>query len=294
MVISGQHKAFVDATSVAEAIATLDKHGPEVTILAGGTDLLVQYLRGDIQPAIFLHIRRADELKGISFGPRTEIGAVTTHWQIASDPGLRRSHPALVEAAATVGGRQTQNAGTVAGNVVNASPAADLLPALLVSDATVTLKSASTVRELAVEDFVVGRRATQRKPKELVTKLSLEPVDAWTGETYLKIGRRGAMDVAIVGLAVRLAFDQEGAVTKARVAVCSVAPKAFRAREAESRLLGSRLDENTLVEAGELLLSSAAPIDDARATASYRSRLLAPLLRRAVLLCIERAGRGKS
>ncbi len=284
------HKAFVDATSVAEAVATLAEHGPEVTILAGGTDLMVQYLRADIHPTILLHVRRPDELKGIRYGTRTEIGAVTTHWQIASDPGLRDTHPALAEAAATVGGRQTQNVGTVAGNVVNASPAADLLPALLVSEATVTLRNTSNMRELTVDDFVIGRRATQRKPDELMTKLSLEPVGARTGETYLKIGRRGAMEVAIVGLAARLTFDEDGTVTEARIAVCSVAPRAFRARETERRLVGTKLDDQTLVEVSELLRRSAAPIDDSRATASYRSRLLAPLLKRGVLACRERAG----
>lgn len=288
-ITSGRHIAFVDATSLAEAIATLDEHGPEITILAGGTDLMVQYLRADIQPTILLHVRRLEELKGIVSGTRTEIGAVTTHWQIASDARLRSSHPALTEAAVTVGGRQTQNVGTLAGNVVNASPAADLLPTLLISDATVTLKSASKTREIAVEDFVIGRRATQRKPDELVTRLSLQPVGARTGETYLKIGRRGAMEVAVVGLAARLTFDEAGAVTQARIAVCAVAPRALRAREAEQRLLGSKLDEDTIVEAGELLRRAATPIDDARATAAYRSRLLAPLLRRAVVACREQA-----
>jgi aerobic carbon-monoxide dehydrogenase medium subunit len=294
MVMSGRRNAFIDATSVAEALATLNEQGPDVTILAGGTDLMVQYLRSDIQPGIFLHVRRPAELKGIHHGVRTEIGAATTHWRILSDPGLQKSHPALVEAASTVGGRQTQNAGTLAGNVVNASPAADLLPVLLVSDARVTLASASNVRDLTVEDFVVGRRATLRKPDELVTQLSLEPVDSMTGETYLKVGRRGAMEVAIVGLAARLTFDQDGAVAGARIAACSVGPKALRAREAEQRLLGSQLDERTLEEAGELLRRAATPIDDARATAAYRSRLLAPLLRRAVLICREQVARRES
>src|SRR5438094_5728520 len=135
---------------------------------------------------------------------RTLVGAAATHWQLATDPWIRTGHAAVAEAAATVGGRQTQNVGTVAGNVVNASPAADLLPVLLVSNTSVTLKSASTTREVAIEDFVVGRRSTQRRPEELVTRLSLQPVGPRTGETYLKIGRRGAMEVAIVGLAMRL------------------------------------------------------------------------------------------
>ncbi|MDQ2944022.1 MAG: FAD binding domain-containing protein [Candidatus Dormibacteraeota bacterium] len=261
-----------------------------MTILAGGTDLMVQYIRGDIDPTILLHVRRLEELKGIESGTRTEIGAVTTHWQIGSDTRLRASHPALTEAAATVGGRQTQNVGTLAGNVVNASPAADLLPVLLISDAFVSLTSASGSRELPVADFVIGRRVTQRKPDELVTKLSLEPVSGRSGETYLKIGRRAAMEVAVVGLAARLTFDQSGAVSQARIAVCSVATKALRAPAAEERLLGSKLEEDAIIEAGELLRRTASPIDDSRATAAYRSRLLAPLLRRAVLECRKRAG----
>ena len=281
--------AFVDAGSLAEALDTLHEEGPEVTILAGGTDLMVQYIRGDIHPATFLHVRRLEELKRIVSGATTEIGAVTTHWQIASNARLRASHPALAEAAATVGGRQTQNVGTLAGNVVNASPAADLMPVLLVSDAIVSLNSASGARELPIADFVIGRRATRRKLDELVTKLSLEPVGARTGEIYLKIGRRGAMEVAIVGLAARLTFDQSGSVSQARVAVCSVAPTALRVPDAEQRLLGSKLDEGTIIEAGELLRRAATPIDDSRATAAYRSRLLAPLLRRAVLECRKRA-----
>ena len=219
------------------------------------------------------------------------MGAVTTHWQILSNPRLRASHPALTEAAATVGGRQTQNVGTLAGNVVNASPAADLMPVLFISDAIVSLNSASGAREFPVANFVIGRRATQRKPDELVTKLSLEPVGAGCGEVYLKIGRRGAMEVAVVGLAARLTFDQSGTVSQARIAVCSVAPTALRMPDAEQRLLGSKLDEGTITEAGELLRRAVTPIDDSRATAAYRSRLLAPLLRRAVLECRKRAAR---
>ena len=282
---------FVDARGLAEAIATLREHGPRVTILAGGTDLMVQYIRGDVQPEILLHVRRLEELKGIVCGSRTEIGAVTTHWQIASRAEIRTSNPALAEASALVGSRQTQNVGTLAGNVVNASPASDLLPVLLISDATVTLLSATTTRELPVGDFVVGRRATTRQQDELVIKLSLEPIGARTGETYLKIGRRGAMEVAIVGLAARLTFDEDGAVTRARIAVCSAASKVFRALEAEQRLLGSTLDEETIREAGELVRRTASPINDARATADYRLRLLAPLIRRAVYACREQSAR---
>jgi carbon-monoxide dehydrogenase medium subunit len=281
---------FVDARELAEATAVLAERGPEVTLLAGGTDVMVQYLRGDLAPSTLLHVRGIAELVGIESNGRTVLGAATTYWQLMTDERVGARHPALVESAATVGGRQTQNVGTVAGNVVNASPAADLAPPLLVAEASVTLASASGARELPLDHFVLGRRTTDRRPDELVTCIALEPVGPRTGETYLKIGRRSAMEVAVVGLAARLAFAEGGTVSDARVAVCSVAPKPFRAREAEQELVGSRLEEATVREAGELLRRAASPIDDARATAAYRSRVLAPLLARAVAVCRERAG----
>jgi CO/xanthine dehydrogenase FAD-binding subunit len=281
---------FLDPPTLDEATAALADRGPEITLLAGGTDVMVQYLRGDIAPPALLHVRGIPELNGIEANGRTVLGAATTYWQLMTDERIRSRHPALVESAATVGGRQTQNVGTVAGNVVNASPAADLAPPLLVADATVTLASASGARELPLDDFVLGRRATDRRPDELVTRIAVEPLGERTGETYLKVGRRSAMEVAVVGLAARLSFAGDGTVADARLAVCSVAPKPFRAREAEQRLAGSRLEDDAVREAGELLRAAASPIDDARATAAYRSRVLAPLLARAVAACRERAG----
>jgi carbon-monoxide dehydrogenase medium subunit len=288
--LRGAGLAFIDARDLTEALDVLGKYGADATVLAGGTDVMVQYLRGDIRPTLLLHVRNVPELKGLSVVNPTVIGAATTHWQIVVNTGMRQAHAALAEAADTVGGRQTQNVGTIAGNVVNASPAADLLPALLIGDAKVTLASGSTTREIPLADFVVGRRSTLREPDELVVKLSLERAGVRTGETYLKVGRRGAMEVAIVGLAARVAFDEDGTVTDARIAVCSVAPTAFRVRDTERRLLGSKLDQETLREAGELLRRAAKPIDDARADAAYRTRVLAPLLERAARVCRERAG----
>src|ERR1044071_1501944 len=113
---------FLDPRTLSAAPAALADRGPELTLLAGGTDVMVQYLRGDISPAGLLHVRGIPELNGIEANGRTVIGAATTYWQLMSDERMRVRHPALVESAATVGGRQTQNVGTVAGNVVNASP----------------------------------------------------------------------------------------------------------------------------------------------------------------------------
>jgi carbon-monoxide dehydrogenase medium subunit len=281
---------FVDARELPEALATLAERGEEATVLAGGTDVMVQYLAGELAPSTLLHVRGIDALRGISSNGATRLGALTTHWQLMTSPEIGRDHAALGEAAATVGGRQTQNAGTVGGNIVNASPAADLLPPLLVANASLTLQSTSGTRELPLDGFLLGRKQTARRADELLTAVALERPGPRTGETYLKIGRRRAMEVAIVGLAARLTFDEDGTVADARLAVCSVAPTAYRASEAEASLRGTRLEKDAVTAAVQLLAASASPIDDPRATATYRRRVLAPLLERAVASCKTRAG----
>jgi carbon-monoxide dehydrogenase medium subunit len=280
---------FVDAHDVGQALEALDEQGDEAIVLAGGTDVVVQLLRGDISPGSLVHIRRLEELRGIEPGERTEIGALTTHWELITSPAIRVDHPALAQAALTVGGRQTQNVGTIAGNVVNASPAADLLPALLVADARVATASRSGGRSLPLEEFLLDRKQTALQPNELVTSISLERAGARTGETYLKVGRRGAMEVALVGLAVRLQLDDGDAIAQARIAACSVGPKAFRVPEAETALVGSRGEETAVAEAGRRLAAAARPIDDVRATAGYRGKTLAALLQNAVSTCIKLA-----
>ena len=280
---------FVDARTLDEALATLDERGEDATVLAGGTDVVVQLLQGSIRPRSLVYIRRLAELRGLSSGERTEIGALTTHWELRQNEAVCTDHPSLAEAAATVGGRQTQNVGTVAGNVVNASPAADLLPALLVADAQVRTVSSAGSRSLSLEDFLLDRKQTALLPTELVTSISLERPGPRTGDTYLKVGRRGAMEVALAGLAVRVGLDEGGTVVDARVAVCSVGPKAFRVREAESALVGSTAGGPAIEEAARALQTAAHPIDDVRGTAGYRRKVLAGLLERAVAQSLERA-----
>jgi carbon-monoxide dehydrogenase medium subunit len=282
---------FHDAHDLDEALAVLAERGPETTVLAGGTDVVVQLLRREIRPASLLHIRRLGELRGISSDGGTVLGALTTHWELMASAAIRFEHRALAEAATTVGGRQTQNVGTVGGNVVNASPAADLMPALLVAGAEVELVASSGRRTLPLGEFVLGRRQTALAPDELLASIRLERPGPRTGEVYVKVGRRSAMEVALVGLAVRLSLAEDGTIADARVALCSVAPAAFRAGEAEAALVGARAGDDAVAEAGRLLEEAARPIDDVRARASYRRRVLAPLLGEAIETCIERTGR---
>jgi carbon-monoxide dehydrogenase medium subunit len=203
---------------------------------------------------------------------------------------VREEFASLAEAANQVGGRQTQNVGTVGGNVANASPAADLPPALLLADARVLLASSSGERTVALSDFFLARRQTARLPDELVTALVLDRPRPRSAEAYVKLGRRRAMEIAIVGLAMRLSFDEAlEKIVDARVAVCAASQRPYRAADAEASLIGSAFDEIDLAAAGRLAARPASPIDDVRASADYRRRVIESLTVRAAQRCRSRA-----
>jgi CO/xanthine dehydrogenase FAD-binding subunit len=280
---------FCRATTVDEALKARSEWGDDSRILAGGTDVMVQFLQGELSPAALIHIEGIASLSTVSDNGRTTLGPLTTHRTIATT--LHDRHPALAAASATVGGWQTQVKGTIGGNICNASPAADTVPPLLVGDAQVTLSSLSGARRLPLSDFILDRRTTALTPDELLTSVDLEPVPDNAAEVYLKLGRRSAMEVAVVGMAVRLGFAENGSVGTARVAVCSVGPVPQRVPDAEAALIGSTLEIGALDEAGDALIAAATPIDDARGSAIYRRRTLRGLLERAARHCQEESQR---
>lgn len=279
---------FRSATSEEEALKWLAELGDGACVIAGGTDVMMQYARGEICPEVFVHIEGIDSLALSSHDQCSRLGALSTHLRLAHSPEIRRRNPALAEAAATVGGWQTQSVGTLAGNICNASPAADTAPPLLVADAVIELASMHGRRQVPLHEFFLGRRKVARRPDELVTAVEVVPLAAGEGEVYLKVGRRGAMVVAVVGLAARLAFDAGGRIRRARVAVCSVAPTPLRVMEVERLLVEGDGSSAAVGEAAETLVSSVSPIDDSRATAAYRRDVLAGLLEHAVASCRSR------
>jgi len=278
---------FVQVRSRAEALAALAEWGDDAQVLAGGTDIMLQCRRGQVAPGRLLHIEPLDELRRLEPaqpGARTSIGSLATHRQLSTHDSLRTCQPALAAASGMVGGWQTQSVGTLGGNIANASPAADCVAPLLVAEAQVTLASHDGERHMDLRDFMVGRRQTALQPHELITAIDMEPLPAGVGESYVKVGRRGAMDVAIVGIAARIGID-EGTVSLARVAMCSMGPVPLRVPGAEAALLESTLQAEDLDAAAEALVAAADPIDDARASARYRIRIVRGLLERAVDQC---------
>jgi CO/xanthine dehydrogenase FAD-binding subunit len=255
----------------------------DATILAGGTDLLVEINFGRQRPAHIVAIDRVDELKDHSRNGHVRMGALVTYTRmLETDAGS----PALQEAARTIGSPQIRNAATLGGNLGTCSPAGDALPVLAALEATVVLRSQSGERRVAFDDFMTGPKKSVRRPDELIVAAEWE--DAGAAQTYMFAATRNAMAISIAGLA--LVVDR----TRRRVGVGlgSCGPTIIRATEGERFAAGlfdeagwerpGRLNEAAAKEFGRLAAGAAKPIDDVRGTAAYRSHVLAVMGARAL------------
>lgn len=278
---------FCRVRSVAEAVDELSRWGTEGRILAGGTDVMPQYLRGEQPPAALIDISGIDGLQGVSeVGGVTSIGTLVTLRRLATASLVAMRHPALAQAAAAVGAWQTQTVATLGGNICSAAATADTLPALLVADAQLMLVSKSGRRRIGLEEFLEGPGATALRPTELLRAIEAEPLGERSAEGYVKVGRRSAMDLAVVGLALRMSVTPTGVVNDARIAVCGGTRPPHRVPSAEAAVVGTQLVDGRLdcTDAGAELASAAAP-ERARA-AEYRRRVLPGLLSRLAERCV--------
>ncbi len=245
------------------------------TVLAGGTDIFAQPAapRGAI-----LDISAIDALRGIRSDPEGwRIGALTS-WTEIAQAELPPAFDALLLAAREVGSIQIQNRATIAGNLCNASPAADGVPPLLCLDAAVELRSADGARRLPLPDFLTGYRATARRPDELVTAIVVPRHAAEGRSGFLKLGARRYLVISIAMCAVRLVLDAAGRVSTARVAVGACSPVARRLTMLENALIGQDLREG--VNLTDADLAPLSPIDDVRAPAAFRLDAVREMLRR--------------
>ena len=278
---------FCRVRSVAEAVDELSRWGTEGRILAGGTDVMPQHLRGELSPAALIDISGIDGLRGISeVGGVTSIGTLVTLRRLVTASLVQLRHPALAQAAAAVGAWQTQTVATLGGNICSAAATADTLPALLVADAQLMLVSKSGRRRVSLEEFLEEPGATALRPTELLRAIEVEPLGEHDAEGYLKVGRRSAMDLAVVGLALRLSVTPSGVIGGARIALCGGASAAHRVPAAESVLLGSQFsgDADAFGAAGEELARAVGP--EASPEALYRRRVLPGLFGRLARRCI--------
>lgn len=278
--------------SVAEAVRLMAADSG-ARVLAGGTDLLVQFRAGARQPSAFVDVKRIPELMAIDLDDqRLRLGAATPAATVGEHAELRRLWPGLAESVRLIGSTQIQGRGSVGGNLCNASPAADTTCALIVNRAECVIAGPAGERTVPVDAFCVGPGRTVLEAGELLVAVRVPRPAARTADAYLRLIPRTEMDIAVAGAAVSLTLDAAGVCTAARVAIGAVAPTALRVPEAEQALVGSRLDVTALRRAAEAAVAAARPIDDKRGTAAYRRTVAGVLTRRAAAIAAQRARQG--
>ncbi|HEV2835071.1 MAG TPA: xanthine dehydrogenase family protein subunit M [Pyrinomonadaceae bacterium] len=245
---------------------------------AGGTDLMVLLEAGKLPHHNYVNIWPLGELRGIEIADEhVTLGALTTYTEVQANDILRREFPMLCQAASETGGLAIQNRGTLGGNIVNASPAADSPPALLAYDADIELVSSDGSRWLAYDSFHTGYKQMAIRADELLTRIRLPRQTAELKHYYRKVGTRKAQAISKVCLAA-VARVEDGRIAETRIALGSVAPIVLRCKQTENALRGNELNDDTMKVARATLMSEIAPIDDVRSTASYRLRVAANLL----------------
>ncbi len=269
-----------------DAVALLAEHGPEARPLAGGTDLIIRLRDGSIQPRIVVDLKRIAELDG-EIRERDgglSIGARTVMTQIAAHERIRSEYRALAEAAAVVGSVQIRNRATLAGNICNASPAADTVPALLVYDATVVVAGARGTRRIAIDDFFVRSGVTTLARDELVTAIELPPPRSPRGSVHVRRTRRRGHDLASVTLACAIQADGT-----TRLAYGSLGPRPVLVADDTGLLADPSAPDRAKMDRLEALFADASPsARSMRASPEYRLAMLRVLGLRAVAVAIER------
>ncbi len=272
------------------AVALLAGESGVAKVLAGGTDLLVQLRSGMLEPALVVDIKRIPETRRIDAeAGGFRIGAAVTGAEMGEHEELVAAWPGVVEAMELIGSTQIQGRATPGGNLCNASPAADCVPALAAAGATARIVGPDGSRELAVEDLVEGPGKIRLKRGEFVASLFLPERAAGQGDAYLRFIPRTEMDIAVVGAGVCLTLDGDGRCTAARVALGAVGPRVILAEEAAAGLVGTTLDEAALEALAAATSAAATPIDDKRGTTDFRRKVVGVLARRAAAVARDRA-----
>ena len=283
---------YVAAQSVEQVVSLLSLHGEQARLLNGGTDLIVQLRGGARRASLLVDIKPIPELNQLTYDPLQglSIGAAVTCWSLCSHPAVLEHYPGLVDAVSLIGGVQIQSRATVGGNLCNASPAADTIPALIVHQAVCVIAGPRGRREMAVENFCLSPGQTALQPGEILVALRLPPPLAGCGASYLRFIPRSEMDIAVAGAGAAVVLQPGGAAfVSARIALGAVAPTPLFVPEAGEALQGQPVSAAVLLRAAQLAQQAAHPITDLRGTRAQRKHLCQVLVRRALERAVERA-----
>ena len=277
-------------TSMNAAVKLLAGKAAAARVLAGGTDLLVQMKTDRIAPDLVVDIKRIPGVHAITpKGGGFRIGAAVSGAELAEHKALKKAWPGVVEAANLIGSKQIQGRATMTGNLCNASPAADSVPALVAAGAVAAVVGPRGKRNLPVEKIGVGPGKTSLKKGDIVEAIILPKRQPRSGDAYLRFIPRSEMDIAVVGVGVNLTLDAKGACTAARVSLGAVAERVLLVPEAAKALIGTKVDDAALENLAAACSKACRPIDDKRGTKEFRIKVAGVLARRAAQIALKRA-----
>lgn len=259
-------------------------------VLAGGTDLLVQLRAGQTEPDLIVDVKRIDAMRSITQeNGGLRIGAAVSGAELGENDMARKLWPGVVEAVELIGSTQVQGRATMVGNLCNASPAADSVPAMMAADAVVTVVGAGGRRDVPAGEVAVAPGKTSLARGELVESVFLPARPPRSGDAYLRFIPRTEMDIAVVGAAVSLTLDDSGVCSAARVSLGAVAAQVLLVAEAADVLVGTPVDDVALENLAAAASAACRPIDDKRGTREFRIKVAGVLARRAAVIALERA-----
>ena len=257
---------------IEEALEILSRYGKEIKVLAGGTDLLVQYYDRLYEINGWLDLKNIKELKEIKIHQnQVEIGAMVSHTQLEKSEDIKKYFPVLSQAAADIGSPQIRNRGTIGGNIVNASPAGDLLSPLMAYDAQFKLLSVQKEALISAEEFFIGPKKTLLEPAQLLTRIILPLPSERTYGSWIKIGKRKALIIATITLALVVEMAEDNKTVKdVRTCLGSVAPTPIEIKEIREKMIGKKFNQLDFNQLGQIVEDKISPIDDIRGTREYR------------------------
>jgi CO/xanthine dehydrogenase FAD-binding subunit len=282
--------SYASPTTVNEAVALLAGAPGTAKVLSGGTDLLVQLRSGRVRPELIVDTKRLPGIVGIrEEGGGFVIGAATPGAVLEAHAGLKRAYPGVIEAVDLIGSQQIQGRASLAGNLCNASPAADSVPAMIAAGTTAVIVGPDGRREVPVEEVPTGPGRTSLAKGEFILEFRLPAPALRASDAYLRFIPRTEMDIAVVGCGVCVALDASGVCTAARVCLGAVAPVPLLVGAAAEALIGSRLDDAALGRLDAAARAACRPITDKRGTIEYRITIAGVLARRTAAIAFARA-----
>lgn len=272
------------------AVRLLAEAGGNARALAGGTDLLIQMRAGRRRPDLLVDLKGIPELRAIAAdGGGWRVGAAVTCMELVEHVAFAACWPGIIDGVKLIGSVQVKGRATMGGNLCNASPAADSVPALIAAGAVVSIAGPKGRRELPVEQVVTGPGKTALAPEEIIVAFLFKQRPPRSGDAYLRFTPRTEMDIAVVGAGVNLTLDAGGVCRQARVSLGAVAERALLVPEAAAALIGTPVDEAALGRLAEAASTACRPIDDKRGTREFRTRVAGVLARRAAAIALQRA-----